>query len=143
MAGGRQWWNDAALASRLMPPVQCSRKTEIMTLQQSHRTAFTLVEIIIVVAIIGLLAAIAVPNYIKARTTSQTNACIENLKKLDGAKRTWALEKKKVNSSTPGDGDLFGPTLYIRDKPECPASGTYTLNRMDTKPDCNISGHTI
>lgn len=114
-----------------------------MQLKQSRRTGFTLVEIMIVVAIIGLLAAIAIPNFIKARESSQKNACIENLAKMDGAKHTWALENKKVSSDTPNDTDLFGPTLYIRDKPECPASGTYALQRVDTKPTCTISGHSI
>ena len=64
----------------------------------------------IVVAIIGLLAAIAIPNFLKARTASQKNACIANLKQVEGAKATWALEMKKVNTDTLGDSDLFGAT---------------------------------
>jgi prepilin-type N-terminal cleavage/methylation domain-containing protein len=98
-----------------------------MQINTSRRSAFTLVEIMIVVAIIGLLAAIAIPNFIKAREASQKNACIANLKQIDGAKNTWALEQKKVNSDSPGDTDLFGTTLYIREKPSCPGGGTYTL----------------
>src|ERR1043165_371062 len=88
---------------------------------------FTLVEIMIVVAIIGLLAAIAIPNFVKARTASQKNACIANLKQMDGAKASWARELKKNNSDTPVDSDLFGATSFIRDKPDCPGGGTYSL----------------
>ena len=75
----------------------------------------------IVVAIIGLLAAIAIPNFVKARTASQKNACIANLKQIDGAKASWALEQKKNNADTPGDTDLFGATNYIRERNKNPS----------------------
>src|SRR2546425_8634327 len=107
------------------------------TLTQNR--GFTLVDIMIVVVIIGLLAAIAIPNFVKARTASQRSACIANLKQIDGAKATWALEAKKVNSDIPVDGDLFGSTLYIRSKPGCPANGTYALLAVDTKPTCTLT----
>lgn len=77
----------------------------------------------IVVAIIGLLAAIAIPNFVKARTASQKNACIANLKQLEGAKATWALENNKVSSDTPTEANLIGATAYIRTKPACPGGG--------------------
>ena len=116
-----------------------------MKVNSSRTSGFTLVEIMIVVAIIGLLAAIAIPNFIKARQSSQKNACIANMKQIDGAKATWALEQKKQNSDTPSDSALFGTSNYIRTKPECPGGGTYTVGAVDTRPACSKSadGHVL
>jgi prepilin-type N-terminal cleavage/methylation domain-containing protein len=102
---------------------------------------FTLVEIMIVVAIIGLLAAIAIPNFVKARTTAQKNACINNLRQIDGAKEQWALEKKQ------GPGapvDSVEVEAYIKGgAPKCPASGTYTYNNVDINPTCDVADHIL
>jgi prepilin-type N-terminal cleavage/methylation domain-containing protein len=116
-----------------------------MKINHNRKAGFTLVEIMIVVAIIALLAAIAIPNFVKARTASQRTACIANLKQIDGAKATWAMELKKNSSDTMGASDLYGATLYIRDQPFCPGGGTYTLNAVDTKPVCTLTteGHTL
>ena len=59
------------------------------------------------------------------------------------AKQVWALEAKKISTDTPTDSDLFGAGKYIQARPACPASGTYQLNVVVTKPVCNIIGHSL
>ena len=108
----------------------------------SRKAGFTLVEIMIVVAIIGLLAAIAIPNFVKARTTAQKNACINNLRQIDGAKEQWALETKKKSGDPSVDTEV---NAYIKGNatPICPSAGTYTYGAVDTNPSCTVSGHTL
>ncbi len=108
-----------------------------MKLKNSRQAGFTLVEIMIVVAIIGLLAAIAIPNFIKARAASQKNTCIANMKQIDGAKATWALEFKKNNADVPVSADLFGNAAYIRTIPQCPSGvADYVLNAVQAQQVC-------
>jgi len=99
----------------------------------------------IVVAIIGLLAAIAIPNFVKARATSQMNACINNLRQIDAAANQFALEKgKKTGDAITYPDDL---TPYIKMNsassiPICPAQGTYNIGAVGNTPTCTLSSLT-
>ncbi len=113
-----------------------------MKTRQARRAGFTLVEIMIVVAIIGMLAAIAIPNFVKARTTAQKNACINNLRQLDGAIQQFALEEKKAADDSV---TLANCTPYLKNSVVCPAGGTtiensYYVLDCKTSPTCVSKG---
>jgi type II secretory pathway pseudopilin PulG len=94
------------------------------------------------VAMIGLLAAIAIPNFVKARATAQMNHCINNLRQIDSAKQQWALEHQKNDPDTPTQSDI---TSYLKNGqwPVCLAGGTYTINAGSEAPACSIPGHQL
>ena len=104
-------------------------------------SAFTLLEIMIVITIIGVIAAMAVPNILESVEKSRRQACVINLKNIEGAKVRWAAEQRKLSTETPSEDDLFGKGKYIRDTLVCPSGGTYSLNPVEDKPTCSVPGH--
>ena len=109
-----------------------------MKINNSRNAGFTLVEIMIVVAIIGLLAAIAIPNFVKARNTSQANACINNMRQVDSADQQWALETGQNDTAVPS-ANAAAIKAYIKGNaiPLCPQGGAIVLPALLTaNPTC-------
>ena len=109
---------------------------------RATQKAFTLVEIMTVVAFIGILTAIAVPAFFRSREISRMRSCQENLRKIDGAKQQWALDTNQPATAEPDWSVLIGMTAYIRVSPSCPAGGAYTLGTIAEDPGCSRSTQT-
>jgi len=92
------------------------------------------------IAPVGMMAAIAIPSFVKARETSQKNACINNLRQIDSAKEQWAMAGQKADGDAP---DVAAACQYIRGStaPTCPKGGTYEFNPIGSTPTCSIPGH--
>ena len=110
----------------------------VMNHQTIGRAGFTLVEIMIVVVLIGLLASIALPNFIKSRTTTQTDVCINNLRIIDDAIQQWALEEKRGANAAVEFADI---SPYMKRNVICPAGGasfadSYSISTVGEEPSC-------
>ena len=109
-----------------------------------QRQSFANLALLPAVAVPGILAAIAIPNFVKARNTSQENACINNLRQLDAAENQWALEKAKKTGDVCTENDLKPFIRLVNGQlPKCPAGGTYTINPVGEAPTCSIPGHKL
>lgn len=98
----------------------------------------------IVVLLIGVLSAVAVPNYVRARSDAQVKACISNLKQINAAKVTWSLEQRKSETAVPTAANIQSTFLSGR-MPECPAGGTYRIRRVSRNALCSHAaiGHAL
>ena len=107
-------------------------------LDRNRWKGFTLVEIMIVVAIIGLLAALAIPSFMSSRTKTQQELCISNLRRIEMSKERWALETGKSNGDAPVTSEI---DIYIKggNSPVCPVNGTYSYNAVGVNASCTIS----
>ncbi len=102
---------------------------------------FTLIEIMIVVLIIGMLAAIAVPSFVRARDNARTNTCINNLRQIDSGKEMWAMDTG--SDTEPGWADLMGDYIRGEGQLECPSNGTYAIGDLATLPTCTEDDHEL
>jgi prepilin-type N-terminal cleavage/methylation domain-containing protein len=113
-----------------------------MKIKTSRKSGFTLLEIMIIVTLLGLLAVIAIPNFMRARDRSQTNVCISNLRQINDVKQQWALETHKSDTAVPAP-DEVSPYMRGNRLPACPASGNYLILAVNTAPACDVSGHLL
>lgn len=109
-------------------------------------SGFTLVETMIMVAIVGLLMAIAIPNFARARTQTQKNICVSHLREIDSIKQQWALELGKSEADDPPGEDDLMPYFRGNRWPQCPSRGEYTIGTVGEAPTCSLGdtlGHKL
>jgi competence protein ComGC/general secretion pathway protein G len=112
------------------------------------QTGFTILELLIVVAIIAIILAIAIPNYSRSRDESRKNSCIANLRQINSAIDQWAIENKIPTGTVPSDSDEEEIYPYLKgSRPRCPGSGTYSIHAVgsDDQVTCSLAdeGHSL
>jgi len=108
--------------------------------------AFTLIELIIVVAVIALLTTMAIPNFLRTRLMTRQTVCQNNLRQIEGAVDRWVFENNISEGAAVGSAEEQVIYSYLRGgKPVCPAGGAYIISNVGTSPaaSCNIEGHTL
>jgi hypothetical protein len=104
-----------------------------------------LVQAAIIIVICGALAAFSIPNYLRGREIAQRSECISNLRLIDDAKETWALEFRAASGTVPraADVDKCMKTGHTFESLKCPAGGDYDIRQIDHAPTCTIPGHKL
>ena len=113
----------------------------LTSLSRRARSGFTLIEMTIVILIIGILCAIAIPSYLRCRENSEIRVCRSHLRHLQDAKERWAMENRKRSSDVPDIDDLV--PAYLKEMPICPTNGHYKLGSVGENPTCDVPGHTM
>jgi len=93
----------------------------------------------VILGVIGLLAAIAIPSFVRARSTAQMNGCINNMRMIDSGKEQWAMEYNVAAGAQP---DAAGVNEYLPNRmtPICPEGGDYSYNTIGSDPGCSVHG---
>lgn len=99
---------------------------------------FTVIEFMIVILVIGILLAIAAPQFVKAREASRFRTCASGLRALESAKSQWAIEQGKDENAMPNPADL---APFIKVWPECPSGGNYTIGKVGDGSACSVPSH--
>ena len=111
-----------------------------MSESENKSSEFDTLVWIAVIALVGFFAYIAIPNFIKSRSTSAQNACVNNLRQIEGAKNEWALENSKTNGTVATENDIK-PYIKLDAKgniPRCPQGGIYTTGKVGENPSCSL-----
>lgn len=115
-----------------------------MRRRSANQRGFTLLEIMIVVFIIGVLAALGIPNFVRARVETQKNLCLSNLRIIEGAKEQYALINHKPQGGAVDENEV---DRFVKNgPPQCPAGGEYTYGVVGTTPQCSLAeeqGHVL
>ena len=108
-------------------------------MSKSPKKSFTqkVVAAIVVILLVGIIVVIVIPNFIRMKYETAANACVNNLRQIEGAKEQWALENNKHSNDIPTSAEI---AVYLKDDklPLCPAGGTYTIGNLDENPKCSI-----
>ncbi|GAB4462990.1 MAG: hypothetical protein OHK0029_30890 [Armatimonadaceae bacterium] len=116
---------------------------QYIALNRKRAQGFTLIEILIVVAIVGVLLSVALPNFIRAGEKTRARTCAKQLSSIAVAKEAYMMENnlgRDTPEATFTDAVLYGPTRYIKIKPTCPNDGVYSVGDGHTDPTCDYQG---